>query len=503
MSGNVKHKALTATLWSVARIGFDQIFSFIVFVVIARILGPVEVGLFALGMIVAELGRIFATSGFSDAVTKAHEEDEENVSRAAFWGNLAMAVACALLMTILAEPIAWIMQTDRLKGVLIALAWTIPISAGGAIHMARQLRRFGHKTLAIRSFIAGVLGSAVAVYAAYHGYGVYSLVIQRFITEIVTMLTAWFAFRWWPSFGFTRAQLMEILPFSASMSMSKLIGVIVSRVQDIIIGMFAGPAAVGVYRVARRTIDMLMTGTLTPLSTVAVNFFVSVRDDKVRFGQAFRRMTTIASCIAFPAFFGIAAIGGDLIPLIYGPKWSAAVPVLQLLSPLCIPLVISLFTIPVLTVHGESGKVARMTMLQLLISVGLAVPAAPFGVEAVVVALLFRTFVMIPYQLAQVFPHTGASTGMVLNGILRPLCAALLMATACYLTLTYGLSSVLSPVLRLAIVMIEGVIVYGIVLFVIDRQSILWLLEMVRTMKQHRGKTGRTVVTVDMDEPTP
>jgi O-antigen/teichoic acid export membrane protein len=465
----------------------DQIFSFLVFVVIARILGPVEVGLFALGMIVAELGRIFAVSGFGDAVTKARDEDEEQVSRAAFWGNMIMAVACSLLITLLAMPIAWVMQAERLEGVLIALAWTIPLSAGGAIHMARLMRRFGHKTLAIRSFIAGIIGSAVALYAAYHGFGVYSLVVQRFITEAVTMLTAWFAFRWWPSLNFTRSQFVEILPFSVSMSASKLMGVIVSRIQDIVIGMFAGPAAVGVYRVARRTVDMMMIGTLTPLSTVAVNFLVAVRDDKVRFGQSFLRMTTIASCIAFPSFFGLAAIGGDLIPLIYGPKWAGAVPVLQLLSPLCIPLVVSLFTVPVLTAHGESRKIAQMSIWQLVISLALTLPAAPLGVEAIVLSLLARTFVMIPYQLSQVAPYTGASTSTVLKGVLRPLIASILMAIVCYVSLTYGMSSISSPYIRITIALVEGVALYGVLLLLIDRQSVAWLTDMLRAMKERRG----------------
>lgn len=484
MSGNVKNKALIATLWSTARIGFDQAFSFLVFVIIARILGPAEVGLFALAMIVAELGRIFATSGFTDAVTRSREEDEESVSRAAFWGNMVMAILCALVITICAEPIAWMMETDRLANVLIALAWTIPLSAAGAVHMARQLRRFGHKTLAIRSLIAGTIGSIFAIYAAYHDYGVYSLVIQRIITEVITMLTAWLAFRWWPSFNFTWAQLKSILPFSASMSVSKLMGVVVSRVQDVVIGIFAGPAAVGIYRVARRTIDMLMTGTLTPLSSVAVNFFVAVRDDKARFGQSFRRMTTIASCIAFPCFFGLAAISNDLIPLVYGPKWNSAVPVLQLLSPLCIPLVISLFTIPVLTVHGDSGKVARMTILQLIISIGLAVPAAPFGVEAVVIALLIRTYIMIPYQLSQVYQYTGADTWTILKGISRPLIASLLMAITCYITSIYGLSSLTSPIIRVMLVLVEGAVVYSFMMFIIDRQSVLWTVDMLRAVKR-------------------
>ncbi len=487
MSGTVKQKAISATLWSVARIGFDQLFSFLVFVVIARLLGPADVGIFALAMIVSELARVFATSGFADAVTKADADREEQVARAAFWGNMAMAVACAMIISLLAQPIGWAMQTERLSDVLLALAWTIPLSAGSAIHMARQLRRFGHKTLAVRAFLSGLIGGAVAIAAAYQGYGVWSLVIQRFITEAITMITAWFAYRWWPSFDFSRADMASILPFSLKMSFSKLFNVIVSRVQDIVIGFFAGAGAVGVYRIGRRTIDMLMTATLTPLSSVAVNFFVAVRDDKARFKQSFLRLVTVAACVTFPAFFGLAAVADVLVPVIYGHKWDSAIPILQLLTPLCVPLVISLFTLPVLTAFGEADKAARMTMIQFVISVALALAAAPFGVEAIIIALLIRTYIMIPYQLLLIQQHTQCTLGKVIQHLIKPLIASLVMAAACYATLMFGLGSISNEVAKLAIVLVEGLMIYGAVMMIIDRQSIRWFVEIVSTILRQKS----------------
>jgi len=494
VSGNVKQKAISATLWSVVRIGFDQFFSFIVFVVIARLLGPAEVGIFALAMIVSELARVFATSGFADAVTKVEADREEQIARAAFWGNMALSVVCAILMSLLAQPIGWAMQTERLADVLLALAWTIPISAGSAIHMARQLRRFGHKTLAIRAFFSGLIGGAVAIAAAYHGYGVWSLVIQRFITEVITMITAWFAYRWWPSFDFSREDMASILPFSLKMSFSKLFNVVVSRVQDIVIGLFAGAASVGVYRIGRRTIDMVMTATLTPLSSVAVNFFVAVRDDKTRFENSFLRLITVSACVTFPAFFGLGAVADALVPVIYGHKWDTAIPILQMLTPLCVPLVISLFTLPVLTVFGEADKAARMTMIQFIISVALALAAAPFGAEAIVIALLIRTYIMIPYQLRLIEQHTNSGLGKVMKYLIRPLIASLLMAGACNLTLMFGLESISNDIVKLAIVLIEGMVVYLAIMAIIDRQSILWFLEITSTII--RKKTAKNILAV-------
>lgn len=493
MSKAVKFQAISATLWSVARIGFDQFFSFIVFVVIARLLEPAEVGLFALAMIVAELARIFSTSGFTDAVTRADTDLEEEVSRAAFWANMALGFTCAVTMSLLAQPIAIVMNTPRLAEILIALAWTIPLSAGGAIHMARQLRRFGHKTLAIRSLVSGLIGGSVAIAAAYAGYGVWSLVIQRFITEAVTMLTAWLAFRWWPSTRFRWSTLSDIFSFSMHISASKLLGVLISRIQDVVIGAFAGPAAVGIYRIARRTIDMLMTLTLTPLSSVSVNFFVAVREDPDRFSAAFLRLLSVASVTTFPAFFGVAAIAGDLVPFIYGPKWAPSVFALQLLAPLSLPLVISLFTMPVLTVFGEAKLVTRMTLIQLFLSLALAIAAAPFGMEAVIGALLVRTYIMIPYQIRLIQRYTQAGPKQVLVTIAPPLAASVIMAALCWLLLEQVMPTTWAAWQRLFAVVPSGAVIFVGLLYVMDKRSILWSLEILKGMAARRKDKGRSV----------
>lgn len=489
MNTAVKEKAINATLWSVIRIGVDQFFSFLVFIVVARLLGPVEVGIFALGMIFAELTRVFATSGFADAVTKASAAREDVVSRAAFWCNMTMAIGCSLLVTAIAASVGRVVDADRLTDVIIALAWTIPLSAGSAIHMARCLKRFGHKTLAIRAVVSGLAGGTVAVVAAYQGYGVWALVLQRFVTEFITLITAWLAYRWLPSFQFTSADVKEILPFSMKMSFTKFIGLIASRVQDIVIGAFAGPAVVGMYRVAKKTIDILMTATLTPLSTVAVNFFVAVRDDKLRLQQSYLKLVTVSSCIAFPAFFGLAAVADVLVPFVYGSKWAEAIPILQLLTPICIPLVINLYILPVMTVFGEANKATRMTLIQLGLSLAFALVAAPFGVYAVVFGFLLRAYLMIPYQLRLIEDHTNCDLRKIIAHIWKPLIAATITALGCYCVVHQIYLGRFSHLSSLCLAVTQGVVTYAVIMLVIDRRSVRWLFEIVRTVVSKRKRS--------------
>ncbi len=478
----VKHKAVNATLWTLVRVGFDQFTSFVVFVVVARLLGPSDVGVFTLGMMLTDFIRVFSTSGFTDAVTKATPEDEENVARAAFWGNLATSIVCAIFITLVSPFISILMHAPNLTPILIALAWSTPITAAAGTHMARQMRRFGHKTLAIRSLLSGIIGGGTAVWAAHAGWGVWSLVVQRFIGEGVTMITAFMAFHWLPRFPKSFNDVKAILPFSLQMSFSKLLTVFISRTHDVVIGAFAGPVQVGVYRVAKRINDMMTLATTTPLSTVSVNYFVSVREDPVAFRNSFLRIVTISSTLTFPAFFGLAAVSDVLTPLLFGHKWDSSILIQQLLAPICVPTVVSLFTIPVLTAFGQSKKAAQMTTVQLVITVASALIAAPFGMIAIVCSLLFRLYIMIPYQLIIIEKHTGCSTWEVLVKISKPLGASLIMAVAVWLSLHSILAFIPYAFVRLILASIEGAAIYIAAIAILDRSSLRWIADMAKGM---------------------
>ncbi len=485
---SVKHQAISSTLWTVARVVLDQVFSLLVFVVVARLLGPVEVGLFALGMIVSEMGRIFSTSGFGDVVTKARPEDEEETAQAAFWGNMFTAFLCAILFTLLAQPISMMLHSPRLVSIIIALAWTIPISASYAIHLARQLKRFGHKSLTIRSLISGLIGGAVAIAAAYAGAGVWSLVIQRVVTEVVTLVTIWLSYRWVPSFSFSWERMKEIFPFSSQMSLSKLVNLLMSRFQDIIIGAFISSAGVGIYRVAKRTFDMLSTGAMTPFSTVSLNLFAAVRDDPVKMRNAVIRVIALSATAAFPIIFGVAAVADDLIPLVYGNKWHDSIILLQMLTPVGVPMLFSLLSLSILTVYGEARSVSFITGIQFALTVGLGLAAAPFGINAVILSYLARLYIVMPYQIALVARHVGLSRGRLVMAMGRPLLASLLMTILCYVMLRQLHAVVPWAFVRLAITGTFGMVFYVALLWAIDRQSLLWLVDMLRAFSRGRSR---------------
>src|SRR5262249_1641481 len=154
-----------------------------------------------------------------------------------------------------------------------------PLSSLGGIHMARKLREFGHKAVAARTMIASTLAGCTAVAAAVAGYGVWSLVIQAFILDVVGVLFAWQAFRWIPRMSFRWTRLRSLYSFSIGMMVTQLLWLLLARVPDVIIGRYWGASAVGIYRVAIRLIDFLAQAVLAPIGSVALVTFARLQDD--------------------------------------------------------------------------------------------------------------------------------------------------------------------------------------------------------------------------------
>ena len=183
-STELKTRTLYAVLWAVVRIGASNVLGFVLFMVLARVLSPRDFGVFALAILVVDVAKVVAAAGLGDAVTR-DEADDEILADTTFWAGVCMGCIAGGLAWVLAPLYARLIGQPELTAALHCLALLVPIAALGNIHTARKLRAFGHKSLAARTVACSSLGGAAAVAAAVAGLGVWSLIIQAAIVEIV------------------------------------------------------------------------------------------------------------------------------------------------------------------------------------------------------------------------------------------------------------------------------------------------------------------------------
>jgi O-antigen/teichoic acid export membrane protein len=426
-ASELKRKTFGSVVWTVARIGTDQVSAFLVFVFLARLLTPHDMGLFALALAFLELGRLVATGGFPEAVIREERLDRDLLDTV-FWANLGFALLTLGALYLAAPGLARFFGEPELEPVLATIGGVIPLSALGSVHTACTLREFGHKSMAGRALAAGLVGGGLGVYGAFSGWGVWSLLAQRFAMEGVSTLLSWTAYPWLPGFRFSRRRLRSVLRFSGNMMLTQVLWMAMVRCQDVIIGRLMTAAAVGVYRVSWRAADLLTQFTIGPFSTAALPTLSRLQADREGFGRACIRLLSVTGLVAFPSMLGFGAIAPVAVPWVFGRQWAEAGEVAQLLSLMAVPAVLSTLFSPALAALGHSGKIVRVAALQLALSIGFVAAAAPFGLAAVAGAYVARAYLTLPVQLWLLRRQAGLSLRRVAAAVVPSLAAAALMA---------------------------------------------------------------------------
>jgi O-antigen/teichoic acid export membrane protein len=475
-TGSLKHKTATSILWTVVRTGSDYLLSFLVFAVLARKLGPEAFGVFALAAAFAELVRILPTAGFTTALQRARTVSPE-MADTVLWASLAVALLGAAALALLARPIAHLVGEAGVAPLLVGLGLTLPISAAGATHIALMLREFGHKAMATRSVVSNVLGGAAGLAAAWHGWGAWSLVVQRGVAELAGTGMAWQAYPWWPGRAFSTRVLRELSGYSITMTYTQLLYVALVRVQDVIIGRFIGAAAVGQYRTAWRTVELISQGVIMPFTQVALPTLGRLQDDLPAFRKAYLRITAVCSAVAVPAIVGFAVIAPDAIPLVFGAQWRPAAPVAQVLGLMAVPFTLNRFAAPALATLGRYTTLARFSSLQLVLTVVMSIAAAPYGVVAIAGAYVARAYLMLPFQMWAFKRHSGLGYGEVLRSVAPAFGTSALMAAA-----VAGLDAAVGDTLRAKDLYLVTAIAAGALVYLAG----LWLLARRFVMEQLR-----------------
>jgi O-antigen/teichoic acid export membrane protein len=423
----LKRRAAFSAAWTLVRIGSDQGFSFVIFVLLARLLNPHAMGVFALALTISELARLIASAGFPDAVIREPELDSE-LADSIFWLNFGFALGVCLLLVALAQPIAWFFHEQQLVMIVCALAVVLPLSALGGIHTARTLREFGHRSVAARSLISNLFGGGAAILAARAGFGAWSMVLQRLIVEAIMVLLAWHAYPWLPRRRFARKRLGAVFRFSLNTMLSQVLLMVMIRSQDLIIGRVLSVSAVGIYRLGWRAIDLLIQVCVAPLASIALPTLSRLHANTQAFGAAVLRFNAVIALMTCPAMLGFGAVAPQLVPLVFGAQWAAAGQVAQVLSLLALPYATSSLTGPVFSARGAARTSVRLAWFQLLVALALVLLAAPYGPMAVAIAYVVRGYLVWPVQVFLMLKATGISLQALSKQVTLPILSALLAA---------------------------------------------------------------------------
>lgn len=415
--------------WSSVQIIVEQASLFLIFVVLARLLDPATFGVVALAVIFSELGKVIASNGLAAAVIQTPDLDEA-AADAAFWVNFMVAILIGLIMVACAFPVSMVMKQTALANALVALAIVPTITSMGAIHAARNIRGFGYKALALRTLAANILGGSVAILLAFHGHGIWALIAQRLIAESVLTIASWLIFPWMPRARLNVSHHRKMLMMGAHVTMTNVVFTLGGRMHELVMTAFGAFTAVGLLRIGFRLIEITQQFTIRPITSVALPVLARLAHDRDLLQKQYLTLQSAIAMTSFPIFFGFALTADFVVPFVFGPHWGDAVPVVQVLAFLSMPMSIAHMATPVLNAVGKPQISFRIAIIQLMLGTLVCVIAAPFGVRWVAVAYVSRAFFSAPYVAWELRRWAAISPWKSIERILPAAAAAAAMTVA-------------------------------------------------------------------------
>lgn len=401
---------LGGLLWTAANSWSVQAINLGVFVLLARLLEPSAFGLVAMAGVFVHIFNILVDQGLPSALIQREELEPEH-SDTAFW--LVLCFGCVLTAAgiLLSHPIARAFRTPELQPIVALLAWNFLIHAFSSVQQALLSRAFQFKLLALRSFGAAVVGGAVAVVLALMGFGPRALVAQVLATSLAGVVLLWSVAGWRPRLRFSRRHARELLGFGVNVVGIRLLNATSRRSDDLLIGYFLGPVALGYYTIAYKIFKVMVEVFTKIVSRVALPAFASVQADHARASAMFCQAVKLSSLLSFPMFVGVGVLAPELVPVMFGERWMASVPVMQVLSLMGMLQAVHLVTNQAIIGMGRPGWAFRFLLVTTVLSVGAFVLVVPWGIVAVAAAYTAVGYLLFPVYLSMLRRLLGLAFG--------------------------------------------------------------------------------------------
>ena len=327
---NLKDKAVKGTFWSAADAFLGQGVTFLVGIVLARILSPAEYGLIGIVIIFTIILSGLVDSGFSNALIRKKDTTDKDYNTM-FITNMAMSLLGYFLLWISAPAIAQFFERPELVSIARVTGLILIFQAASITQVTILTKRIDFKTKTKASIVAALVSGAVGIGMALMGFGVWSLVGQKVTNTLLYTVCLWILNRWWPNGTFSRDSFIYMWGFGWKMMLSGLLNNIWNQLYQIVVGKFYSPATLGQYSRSKEYANILSANLTSIIDRVTYPVLSEVQDDKERMVSAYQRIIKITMFVTVVCMFFLGAVAEPFICSLIGPQWNEAATYLPLI----------------------------------------------------------------------------------------------------------------------------------------------------------------------------
>ena len=460
---SLRQKAIHGAMWSAVEKWGAQLVSTIIFLLLARLLGAEAFGLVALANVFMHFMQIFLDQGFAQAIIQKDELEPEHLDTA-FWTSVLMGALFILAILAGAGAVANFYNEPELAPIIRWMSISFLFSGLSSVQAATLQRDMQFKVFAARSLVATLACGVAGIGAALMGLGIWSLVIKEIVFGSTGALMLWSSSNWRPGFRFSPKHFKELFTYGINIIGLNFLNFFNLRSDDMLIGYFLGPVALGYYSVAYRLLLIMIKLLTTVTNQVALPTFSRMQKEPERMRKTFYKVTQYTSLISFPAFIGMAILAPELIHTLFGAEWMPSVPVMRILAFSGILQSVYQFNGTVLLAMGKPSWSLGLQCLGMFRNITIFLFLVHSGIVAVAIGFVAGGYVFSPIPLMLIKKVIRINFVEYIFQFLPPLTASAVMAGALffmqYTILDWSLNNTLILLMSLGL----GGLVYAVTL---------------------------------------
>lgn len=475
--------AIRNFIWRFAERTGAQLVTFVVSIILARLLEPQMYGTIALVTVFTTILQVFVDSGLGTALIQKKDADDLDFS-SVFYFNLASCIILYMLMFSLAPTLAKFYNNKDLIPIIRVISLTIVISGVKGIQQAYVSRNMLFKRFFF-STIGGTLASAfLGIFTAYLGFGVWALVIQQLSNATVDTLILWITVKWRPKKMFSWVRLKTLLSFGWKLLCSSLLETIYNNIRGLIIGKMYSASNLAFYNQGEKFPQMIVMNINASIDSVLLPTMSSVQDNRERVKKMTRRAIKVSTYIMAPLMMGLAFCANTIVELVLTDKWLPCVPFLQIFCITYMFYPIHTANLNAIKSLGRGDLFLRLEIFKKIVGLAFLLSTMWFGVMAMAYSLLFVSVIS---QIINSWPNKKLlNYGYLeqLKDIIPGILLAIGMGICVYLISFLNLSNILI----LALQIIVGAIIYIGVSAMLHVESFEYLIDILSSFFNKRRK---------------
>lgn len=323
----LNHKIVKATKWSTITEIIAKLITPITSVILARLLTPEAFGVVTTLTMVITFAEIFTDAGFQKYLIQhqfENEFDRDQSTNVAFWSNLLMSLFIWLIIGLFADPLAAMVGSPGLGGVLTISCISIPLAAFSSIQMALYKRDLDFKTLFKVRLVGVCIPLLVTVPLAFYLKSYWALVIGTIVSNMSNAILLTVYSKWKPRLYYSFAKLKEMFSFSAWSVVEAISIWLTSYIDVFIIGVYLNEYYLGLYKTSITIVGQIMgliTAATTPILFSALS---RLQEDNSAFKGLFFKFQKLVGMLVIPIGVGIFCYSDIVTKILLGDQWSQA-----------------------------------------------------------------------------------------------------------------------------------------------------------------------------------